>query len=589
MATQPIKVSSSQSRRTARAEMLDGSYWSAPTGTPLEAYFRHAYPAMIPPVRPAGASSECTIIAALVDGVLRELSYPLNRDAMVRPVLLSDGDGNRIYRRSLSFLLIVAAEELFPGRKITIDHSLPFGGLYCAVINADPFTPEDLVQIKKRMRQIVDEDVPIVRCHVPLEEALALFQTRGDDDKVRLMESRKKDYLVLYELRGVRDYFYGYMAPSTGYLTTFDLAHDGEGFVLQHPRRSEPDRLQPISALPKLRNIFYESSKWLHLLGMPDIGALNQAIRGGHARELILVAEALHEGRFADMADAIVARQPDVRLVLIAGPSSSGKTTSSKRLAIQLLAHGLKPYPIGMDNYFVDRDKTPLDEKGEYDYEHLHAVELDLFNDHLVRLMNGQEIQLPRYNFLTGMREAGDTVQLTPEHIIIVEGIHGLNPELVRAVPPERVFRLYISCLTQLNIDRHNRVPTTDVRLLRRIVRDAATRGYSAQQTLARWRSVREGEQRWIFSYQENADMMFNSSLVYELAILQPLAEPLLLQVEPNTPHHIEAKRLLAFLSWVEPLKNAELVPDNSLLREFIGKNILRDYSPGKPNVDSLE
>lgn len=589
MATHPIKVTSSRSRRTARMQMLDGSYWSAPAGTPLEDYFRQAYPSMIPPARPAGASNECTVIAALVDGLLRELSYPLNRDAMVRPVLLTDGDGMRIYRRSLSFLLIVAAEELFPDRKITIDHSLPFGGMYCSVIDAEPFTPQELEQIKARMRQIVDEDTPIVRRVTPLDEALALFGERGDEDKVRLMESRKKDYLVLYELRGVRDYFYGYMTSSTGYLTVFDLAHDGEGFVLQHPRRSEPNILQPISTLPKLRSVFRETSEWLHLLGLPDIGALNQAIREGHARELILVAEALHEGRFADVANAIAAHQPGVRLVLIAGPSSAGKTTSSKRLAIQLMAHGLKPYPIGMDNYFVNREDTPLDEKGEFDYEHLHAVDLDLFNDHLVRLMNGQEVRLPRYNFLTGMREAGDTVQLTPEHIIIVEGIHGLNPELVRAVPPERVFRLYVSCLTQLNIDRHNRVPTTDVRLLRRMVRDAATRGYSGLQTLARWRSVREGEQRWIFPYQENTDIMFNSSLVYELAILQPLAEPLLLQIEPGTPHHIEAKRLLAFLGWVEPIKNAGLVPDNSLLREFIGKSILRDYTPGKPNVDEGE
>jgi uridine kinase len=376
------------------------------------------------------------------------------------------------------------------------------------------------------------------------------------------------------------------MTPSTGYLTIFDLTHDGEGFILHYPRRSEPNKLHPITVLPKLRSIFHESSRWMRLLGIPDIGTLNQAIREGHARELILVAEALHEGRFADMADAIIARQPDVRLVLIAGPSSAGKTTSSKRLAIQLMAHGLKPYPIGLDNYFVDRDKTPLDAKGEYDYEHLHAVNLDLFNDHLVRLMAGQEVQLPRYNFLNGQSEEGDVVQLTPDHIIIVEGIHGLNPELVRDVPSEKVFRLYISCLTQLNIDRHNRVPTTDVRLLRRMVRDTATRGYSGLQTLARWRSVREGERRWIFPFQENADIMFNSSLVYELAILGPLVEPLLLQIEMGSPHHVEAKRLLAFLGWVEPLKNAAMVPDNSLLKEFVGGSILRDYTPGKPNLD---
>ncbi|MBN1428064.1 MAG: nucleoside kinase [Anaerolineae bacterium] len=586
MTTHPIQITPAQCRNTAHVQMLDGSYWSAPHGTPLEAYFKQVYPEMVPSVRPEESPDKCTVIAALVDGTLRELTYPINRDALVRPVLLSDSDGLRIYRRSLSFLLIVAAEELFPGRKITIDHSLPFGGVYCAVINGKPFTAAELAQIRDHMHQIVAEDAPIVRRITPLDTALAIFRERGDDDKVRLMESRKKDYLVLYELHGMQEYFYGYMTPSTGYLTTFDLTHDDEGFILHYPQRSEPNTLLPIIVLPKLRSVFLESSKWMRLLGIPDVGALNHAIRDGHARELILVAEALHEGRFDDIANAISKRQPDVRLVLIAGPSSAGKTTSSKRLAIQLMAHGLKPYPIGLDNYFVDRDKTPLDEKGELDYEHLHAVDLDMFNDHLVRLMAGKEVHLPRYNFLNGKREEGDIVQLTPEHIIIVEGIHGLNPELVRAVPPESVFRLYISCLTQLNIDRHNRVPTTDMRLLRRMVRDAATRGYSGLQTLSRWRSVREGEHRWIFPYQENADIMFNSSLVYELAILAPLVEPLLLQIDVESPHHVEAKRLLAFLGWVEPLRNAALVPDNSLLREFIGGSILRDYTPGKPNLE---
>jgi uridine kinase len=583
MVEKKVKVSKSSPRRTARVTLDDGSVWSAPVGTPLEEYFKAAHPELVPTTRGPNGDDKQTAVAAVVDGRLRELTYNIDRDVTVKPVLLSDSDGLRVYRRALSLLLIVAAKELFPERKITIDHSLPFGGYYCAVVEGAPFGPDEIEQIKARMQEIVAADEPIVRHAVPLEEAIRLFEERGDEDKLRLMESREKDYLILYQMRGQRDYFYGYMVPSTGYLAVFDLTHDGEGFILHYPRRVQPNRLQPITALPKLRSVFRETARWLELLGVEDIGALNQAIRQGRAHELILVAEALHESQVADVADAIVERQPNVRLVLIAGPSSSGKTTGSKRLAVQLIAHGLRPYPIGLDNYFVNREDTPLDEHGDYDYEHLHTVDLDLFNEQLLQLMDGQEVELARFNFITGRREWGDVVQLTPEHIIIVEGIHALNPELVRALPPERVFRLYVSCLTQLNIDRYNRVPTTDVRLLRRIVRDAAYRGYPAQETLSRWRSVRKGERRWIFPYQENANMMFNSALVYELPILRLLAEPLLLQVEPGSPQHIEAKRLLSFLRWVEPLKQLDLVPDNSLLREFIGSGILRDYTPGKP------
>ncbi len=585
MSKNPNQVTRSKRRRTARVTMLeDGSIWSAPVGQALEVYIKKAFPHWVPSLRPDQAEDQRTICAAIVDGTLRELSYCIDRDAEVAPVFLDDSDGLRIYRRALSLVLIVAAAELFPGRRIAIDYSLPFGGFYCAVLDSEPFSTEELAQIKARMQEIIQADEPITRRAVPLDEAIALFTQRGDDDKLRLMESRGKDYLILYELRGVRDYFYGYMLPSTGYLSLFDLTHDGDGFVLHYPRRSEPECLQPITTLPKLRAIFEETGHWLTLLGIPDVGALNQAIRAGRMRELILAAEALHEGRFADIADAIAARKPAVRLVLIAGPSSSGKTTSSKRLAVQLLAHGLRPYTLGLDNYFVDRKDTPRDETGDFDYEHLNTVDLDLFNEQLLALMDGQEVQIPVYDFLKGERSPGDKAQLTAEHIIIVEGIHGLNPELVRDIPEECVFRLYVSCLTQLNVDYHNRISTTDVRLLRRIVRDAEFRGYSALDTLSRWASVRRGEHQWIFPYQENADMMFNSALVYELAVLRPLVVPLLLQVERSSLYHIEAKRLLSFLGWVEPVKQSELVPDNSILREFIGGSILQDYLPGKPS-----
>jgi uridine kinase len=577
-------VAPSRPRRTARIT-LGGKVYSAPVGTPLEVYLRSVYPELIPPVRPSGQSdTPGTAVAAIVDGKLRELSYPVLRDAEVRPVMMSDGDGMRIYRRSLSFLLVVAAHELFPERKLTIDHALPFGGFYCMVAEGKPFSPDELARLKAQMDSIVAEDSPITKAPMPLDEAIAMFRTRGDDDKLRLLESRQKDYLVIYTLRGVQDYFYGYMVPSTGYLTVFNLTPDGEGFILRYPRRHEPDKLQPISALPKLRAVFNQTGRWLDLLGVEDVGRLNQAIHGGRARELVLVAEALHESNIAEIAHTILDRQPSVRLVLIAGPSSSGKTTFSKRLAVQLMAHGLKPFTLGMDNYFVNREDTPCDENGEYDYEHLHTVDLELFNAQLLALIDGQEVQLPTFDFVTGRRGWGDRVQMTAEHVIIVEGIHGMNPELVRDFPRERTFRVYVSALTQLNIDRYNRIPTTDTRLLRRLVRDAAFRGFSAIETLGRWESVRRGEKRWVFPYQENADVMFNSALVYELAVLRPMTEPLLLQIEPGTPRHIEAKRLLSFLSWVEPCP-PDLVPDNSLLREFIGGSILHDYVPGRPMV----
>ena len=573
----------SHPRRTARVDMGGGEFWSAPIGTRIESYYRAAHPEWLPPFRQEGADEGDTLIAAIIDGDLRELTYPVQRDAIVRPVMLSDGDGMRIYRRSLSFLLVVAVEELFPGRKIRIDHALPFGGFYCATLDGNPFTAEELARIKAHMQTIVEANSPIVRKPAPLDEAIALFEQRGDDDKLRLMESRHKNYLILYELRGNQDYFYGYMTPSTGYLTIFDLVPEGNGFILRYPRRHDTARLKPMTALPKLRAVYMETEAWLRLLGIRDVGELNQAIRAGRARELILVAEALHESRLADIADEILARQPSVRLILIAGPSASGKTTTSKRLAIQLMAHGLKPFTLGMDDYFVEREKTPRDARGEYDYEHLKTVDLDLFNKDLLAMMAGEEVQMPHYNFHTGKREVGEAVRLTAEHIIIAEGIHGMNPALVHELPPESTYRVYVSSLTQLNIDRHNRIPTTDTRILRRIVRDARFRGYTATDTLDRWESVRQGEQRWIFPYQEHADVMFNSALVYEVGVLRPLAEPLLLQVEVGTPRHVEAKRLLSFLSWVEPL-DPDLIPDNSILREFIGRSILRDYIPGKPD-----
>ncbi|HIE39261.1 MAG TPA: nucleoside kinase [Anaerolineae bacterium] len=555
-------------RETAQARFPDGRIFEASMGTPVGAYIQLAY-----------SDHPVPVIAALVDGELRELAYPLRRDAQVAPVFLSDSDGVRIYRRSLAFLMVTAISELYPEVQVVVDHSLPFGGYFCRVLGREPFSAEELTAIEARMRAIVDEDAPIAKEQVPIEEALAIFRQRGQDDKVRLLSRRRKDYLILYRLHSYRDYFHGYMLPSTGHLRYFALRPSPLGFVLQYPRRHWPTELRPYAEYPRLSTVFREYGDWLHLLGVEDVGSLNEAIENGRIREIVLVSEALHEERIADIAHDIATRREQIRLVLIAGPSASGKTTFSKRLSIQLLAHGVRPFPLALDDYFVDREKTPRDENGEYDFESLQALDLPFFNEQLLALMEGREVTLPRFDFQAGTRREGPTVQLDPDHVILVEGIHGLNPRLVSAIPRQWTFRVYVSALTQLNIDRHNRVPTTDTRLIRRIVRDATFRGYAAEETLNRWESVRRGEKRHIFPYQEHADVMFNSALVYELAVLKPLVEPLLLQIEPPSPRRVEAKRLLAFLEWFARCP-PDLVPDNSILREFIGGSILRDYIP---------
>ncbi len=434
------------------------------------------------------------------------------------------------------------------------------------------------------MHQIVAENSPISKKVVPLEDAVALFEARGDDDKVRLLEQRTRSILTLYTLRGRSDYYYGYMVPSTGYLPTFRLVQAQNGFILQYPHTGDPTNLNGIQPSSKIGQVFAESEDWLRKLDIEDIGRLNRLVRNDQVQELILIAEALHERRLAEIAGEIAERheRQGLRIALIAGPSSSGKTTFSKRLAIQLLAHGLRPFTLELDNYFIDRERTPRDDQGNYDFEALEAIDRELFNDNLIELITGKEVTLPRFDFLMGKSVPGRTAQLSENQIMIIEGIHGLNPRLVTRLPPEQIFRIYVSALTGLNVDYHNRVSTTDLRLLRRITRDAATRGYSATDTILRWPSVRRGEKRYIFPYQENADVMFNSSLLYELAALRPLVEPLLLQVETGTPPHIEANRLLSFLRWVQPFTDAQraLIPDTSLLREFVGGSILEAYHP---------
>jgi uridine kinase len=518
-------------------------------------------------------------VGAIVNGELRELTYPIEMDSRVKPLTMGDPDGMRIYRRSLTFLLAAAFEELFPGSRLTVDHSVASGGYYCQVDGHRDFSEAEIRRLDTRMRGLVEQNLPFAKLQLPLEEAIAFFSEKGYGDKVRLLTHRRKPYLVLYQLGAFRDYHHGYMLPSTGLLKWFGLVKTGNGFTLRFPRRHIPTTLLPLPEYPKLLATFRQYGDWLDTLGIPSVGSLNDAIIGGRARELILVSEALHEGRIAEVAGLVAERREQVRVVLIAGPSASGKTTFSKRLSIQLMALGLTPLPIELDNYFVNRDRTPKDEQGEYDYEALGALDVARLNHDLGLLIAGKRVQLPHYDFVRGEQEPGDFAELKPGQIIILEGIHGLNPALVPDISGEHTFRIYASALTQLNLDRYNRVSTTDTRLIRRIVRDATQRGYTAQETIRRWESVRRGEKRYIFPFQENADVMFNSALVYEGSALAPLVEPLLRQVPFGTAEHVEAKRLLAFLEWFVPL-DIELIPDNSILREFVGSSILSQFTP---------
>jgi uridine kinase len=518
------------------------------------------------------------IVGAIVNHELRELTYPIEMDARVSPVTMGTPDGMHIYRRSLTFLMEAAFEDLYPDAILGIDHSVASGGYYCQIEGRQPLNDDELRQLEARMWEIVAEDHPLRRREVPLEQAMAYFQAKGYTDKVRLLAHRRKDYLALYRLGDHMDYHHGYMVPSTGYLKWFGLSFTNGGFTLRFPRRHQPTELLPPPEYPRLLAAFRQYGDWLDRLGIASVGALNDAIQAGRIAEVILVSEALHERYISDLASQLAKRLDKLRIIMIAGPSSSGKTTFSKRLSIQLLAQGVSPFPLEMDNYFVNRDESPRDESGEYDFEAFDALEHTLLEHDLEALINGREVQLPRYNFRTGLREVGDRVQLKSDQIVLLEGIHGMNPGLISHIPADQVYRVYVSALTQLNLDHHNRISTTDTRLIRRIVRDARERGYSARQTIQRWESVRRGEKSYIFPYQENADAMFNSALAYELAALKPLAEPLLRQVPFGTPEYIEAKRLLALLDWFYPI-DSHLIPDNSIIREFLGESILKTFS----------
>lgn len=520
--------------------------------------------------RDHGAPGPSPIVAARVNNELRELTYSLDEDASIEFLDLQTEDGMRIYQRSLVSLLVMAAREILAGCRVSVEHSLG-GGLYGEIYWERPITERDIENIEARMREIVGRDVPFAKNTISKEEAIALFEKDGQHDKVRLLEYRKSPTINIYTCDWFSDYSYGYMVPSTGYLKLFRLRFYLPGFILEFPSRSDPTRIPEYAEQGKLASVFFEAERWGQVLNVSDVASLNDIVSQGNIGDIIRVAEAFHEKKIAKIADLITENRDRLRLVLIAGPSSSGKTTFAQRLAVQLRVNGLRPVSISLDDYFVDREHTPRDGAGGYDFEALEAIDLKLFNEHLTRLIQGEEVELPTFNFLKGKREfTGRRLRIRPDQPVIIEGIHGLNDRLTLSIPKSRKFKIYVSALTQLNIDNHNRIPTTDVRLLRRIVRDSQFRSHSALETIRLWPNVRRGEERNIFPFQEEADIMFNSALAYELAVLKKYAEPLLEAIDRSVPEYSEAKRLLKFLDYFLEVDPGD-VPANSLLREFIG------------------
>lgn len=508
-------------------------------------------------------------VCARVNNKVQGMHYRLYNDKDVEFLDMRSGSGSRTYTRTLFFICCKAINDLYGNVEVRID--IPVSkGYYVHVKLGRDITADDVARIRCRMQEIIDADTPIRRRMVTAEEAIRLFSEKGDMSKVKLLKGQGKLYTVYYQIDDFIDYFYGALLTSTSEVYLFDLVAYSDGMLLRVPSREDPGQLCPMPRQQKMFDVFKEHHEWQNIIGLRTVGDLNDAVDKGFATDIINVNEALQEKKIARIADQIAARH-DVKLVLLAGPSSSGKTTTCKRLSIQLLTCGLKPLQISLDDYFIDRDKTPIDANGEYDYESIHALNIALINEQFNALFKGEEIELPRYNFQTGKSEkSGKRLKLGPNDIVVVEGIHALNPELTAQIPEQQKFRVYVSALTTILLDEHNYIPTTDNRLLRRIIRDNKYRGVSAQESIHRWPSVRAGEERWIFPYQENADAMFNSAMLYELAVIKQQAEPLLEQVPENCEEYAEAHRLLKFLRYFHAISYRQLAP-TSLLREFLG------------------
>ena len=517
-------------------------------------------------------------VSAKVNNKVESLTFRLYNSKDVEFQDIRSSSGMRTYVRSLCFVLCKAVEDLYPNGSIVLEHPVS-KGYYCRLQLDRTVGLDDVMRIKQRMKEIIAEDLPFERFEKHTTEVVELFRQKGMMDKVRLLETSGNLYSYYYTLGDTLDYYYGSLLPSTGYIHLFDLVKYYDGLLLQVPNREHPDKLEEVLKQEKMLEVLKEHRRWNQILGIGTVGDFNKACNDGYATELINVSEALQEKRISQIADEIFHRGQKgnpVKLVLISGPSSSGKTTFSKRLSVQLMANGLRPYPISLDDYFVNRVDTPKADNGEYDYESLYALDLKFFNNQLQALLNGEEVELPRFNFNTGIREmSGKRLRLDENMILILEGIHALNPELTPQIPAESKFMIYVSALTTILLDNHNYIPTTDNRLLRRIIRDFKYRGYSAEETISRWPSVRAGEEKWIFPFQENADVMFNSALLFELAIIKDYAEPILRKVSNNRPEYSEAYRLRKFLEFFVPLQDKEL-PPTSLLREFLGGSSFR-------------
>lgn len=512
------------------------------------------------------------IALVLENGKIRELIKPVHKDCELSFLTLKDDIGHKSYVRTGIMTLIKSIYDVLGAdrvEKVKVEFAIG-QGYYCDVKMEEKLTAEMVAKIRERMHELVEADRPITKKSYPIEDALKLFKEQKMYDKVSLFRYRRSSMVNVYCLDGYYDYYYGYMLPSTGYLKYYDVMQYEDGLLLLIPGASAPDKIDYFEPREKLFHELRTSTQWGETMGIETVGDLNNITCGGDMNDMILVQEALQERRIGEIAEAIV-KKGDVKFILIAGPSSSGKTTFSHRLSVQLRTYGLVPHPIALDDYFVNRELTPRDENGDYNFECLEAIDVKQFNEDMMRLLNGERIELPTFNFKTGLREyKGNYKQLGPDDVLVIEGIHGLNPKTTEMLPDESKFKIYISALTSLNVDEHNRIPTTDGRLIRRMVRDARTRGASAKRTIEMWPSVRRGEEQYIFPFQESADEMFNSVLIYELAVLKQYAEPLLFSIQKGEPEYYEAKRLLKFLEYFLGIDSTH-VPSNSICREFIG------------------